>query len=125
MNNLWPIQQAIYAALIVAPATYPVYDAVTQGVVKPYIVIGEFLSDPDEELAAATTDASLNIHTWSAGIGKKESHAMLEFIRARLDGQVIGGAWSLSEEMNEVLEDPASTAASRLYHGVARFRVRV
>jgi hypothetical protein len=34
-------------------------------------------------------------------------------------------AWFVSEDFNEVLEDPASTASNRIYHGVARYRVRV
>jgi hypothetical protein len=130
MNNLWPVQQSIFSALSGVPATYPVYDAVPQTstglpVPKPYFVIGEFTAEPDEELAAATTDASGNLHAWSAGAGKKEVHAMLEFARARLDGQTISGAWACSEDFNEVLEDPGSTAAARIYHGVARYRLRV
>lgn len=125
MNNLAPIQTAIYAALSGAPATYPVYDAVPQGVAKPYIVIGEFTGLPDEELATATTDSTLNLHTWSASAGKSQTHAMLEFIRARLDGQTIAGAWLCSEEFTEIMEDPASTASNRIYHGVARYQVRV
>lgn len=125
MNNLWPVQQSIFAALDAVPKTYPVYDAVPQGVSRPYIVIGELTGDPDEELQAATTDASLNLHTWSATAGKMQTHAMLDFIRARLDGPTIGGVWVCTEDFAEIMEDPSSTAAARLYHGVARYRVRV
>jgi hypothetical protein len=124
--NLWPVQQAIFAALTAAPATYPVHDAVPQGAVYPYIVIGEISGLPDEELAAASADASFQVHAWSRSPGKKEAHAVLQFARARLDGQEVGaGAWACTEEFVEVLEDPASTAANRLYHGIARYRVRV
>jgi hypothetical protein len=50
---------------------------------------------------------------------------MLEFVRARLDNETVGGgAWACSEDFYEVIEDPSSTAASRLYHGIARYRVR-
>jgi hypothetical protein len=125
MNDLTTVQTSIYSALTANPATYPVYDAVPQGVSKPYIVIGEVTADPDDELQAATTDASLNLHTWSAVSGKSQTHTMLQFIRARLDGQTISGAWFCSEDFNEIMEDAGSTAASRLYHGVARYRVRV
>ena len=125
MNNLWAVQQAIYAALVAIPATYPVYDAVPQGVAKPYIVIGEFVGEPDEDLAAASTDLALNLHTWSATAGKSQSHAMLDFIRLRLDGQVLGGAWAIGEDFVELMEDEGSTATARIYHGVARYRVRV
>lgn len=106
-------------------ANYPVYDSVPQGVAKPYIAIGEMLADPDLELTAATTDAAINLHTWSATHGKSQSHAMLDFIRGRLDGQTLSGAWICAEEFNELMEDQGSTASARLYHGVARYQVRV
>ena len=47
------------------------------------------------------------------------------FVRDRLDGQDLGaGAWACTEDFADVLEDPSSTAASRLYHGIARYRIR-
>lgn len=125
MNNLWGAQQSIFAALDSVPKTYPVYDAVPQLTVKPYIVIGEYTAQPDEDLASVTTDATLNIHTWSNKSGKSETHAMLDFIRIRLDGQPIAGTWMCEEDFVDILEDPASTAAARLYHGIARYRLRV
>lgn len=125
MNDLWTVQQSVYAALTTAPATYPVFDNVPQGATKPYIVISSFDGQPDEELATVTTDANLNIDTWSATSGKMQSHAMLQFVRARLDGQTIAGSWLCTEDFVSILEDPASTAAARIYHGVARYRVRV
>lgn len=127
MIDLWPIQGAIYTALSGAPATYPVHDAVPQGAVFPYFVLGEITATPDDELEEATADAFFNLHAWSRYNGKKEVHAMLEFARARLDNQNVGtgvGVWALSEDFFEVMEDRASTAASRLYHGVARYRIR-
>lgn len=125
MNDLTPVQTSIIAALRGAPATYPVYDSVSQKATKPYIVIGEVTAGPDEELAAATTDAAINLHTWSKQPDKGQTYTMLQFIRARLDGQVLNGAWACTEDFNEVMEDPASTDTSRLYHGIARYRVRV
>jgi hypothetical protein len=125
MNDLTVIQTSIIAALRTAPATYPVKDSVPQNLAKPYIVFGEIVADPDEELTGATTDAAINLHTWSATDDKGQTYTMLQFIRARLDGQTISGAWAVSEDFNEVMEDPASTASARIYHGVARYRVRV
>jgi hypothetical protein len=125
MNDLTVARTAITAALKAVPATYPVYDPVPQGAAKPYIAFGPDNSQPDEELATATTDAAIQIDTWSATADRGQSYAMLQFIRARLEDQTIDGAWFCSEDFNEVLEDPASTASSRLYHGVARYRVRV
>lgn len=124
MDNLASIQTAVYSALTANPATYPVYDAVPQGVAKPYIVIGDIDADPDETLTQAT-DATIHLHTWSAYAGKFQTHTMLAFIRARLDGQTVGSAWAFTEEFNEMMEDASSTATARLYHGIARYRVRV
>ena len=125
MIDLQPIQTAIYIALTASPATYPVYDAVPKTATYPRIVIGEFAGLPDEDLAVSTVDLSVTLHTWSKQNGKAETHAMMEFIRDRLDGQDIGGgAWACSEDFVTVIEDRASTADQRLYHGVARYRVR-
>lgn len=125
MIDLWPVQQAIYTALNANPKTYPVHDAVPQSTAYPYLVIGEVTEIPDDELDVASADASFTVHAWSRYAGKKEAYAMLEFVRDRLDGQAIGGGvWACSEDFAEVIEDRTSTAASRLYHGVARYRVR-
>lgn len=125
MIDLWPVQQAIYTALSTAPATYPVYDAVPQGTAYPYLHIGEFSALPDEEIEVPSADASVVINAWSRQSGKQQAHAMLEFVRDRLDNQAIGGgAWACSEDFADILEDPSSTAAARLYHGIARYRVR-
>lgn len=125
MNDMWVPQQAVYSALTAAPATYPVYDAVPQGAAYPYIVIGEWTLEPDEEMTGPTTDGELNLHTWSATAGKSQSHAILQFIRARLDNVAVAGTWAFTEEFVELMEDPGSTASSRLYHAVARYRARV
>lgn len=126
MIDLWPVQQGIYSALAADPKTFPAYDAVPQNTPYPYLVIGEVSAVPDDELAAPSADASFQIHAWSRAAGKSQAYAMLAFARARLDGQSVGaGAWACTEDDLQVFEDRNSTAASRLYHGVARYRVRV
>lgn len=125
MIDLWPLQQAIYSALTAAPATYPVFDAVPQGVHAPYIVIGEFFNENDLDLSDVSSDSALTLHGWSRQQGKQQAHAILAFIRDRLDHQTIGGAWACYAEQEDVFEDRSSTAASRLYHAVARYRIRL
>lgn len=125
MNDLTAVRTDMYAKLTAAPATYPVYAPVPQGVPKPYIGFGPRTALPDEELAAASTDATVQLDAWSAQSSEAQVEAMGQFIRSRLDNVTISGAWFCSEDFWEVMEDPASTAASRLYHGVARYRVRV
>lgn len=125
MNDLTAVRTAMQTLLTGAPATYPVYDPVPQGVAKPYIAFGPDTSDPDEELAVVTTDAAIEIETWSATNGRAQSYAMLQFIRARLDGVAVSGSWLCTEDFASVMEDATSTASARIYHGVARYRVRV
>lgn len=125
MNDLTTARTAIYAALNAVPQTYPVFDPVPQLTPKPYIAFGPDSSLPDDEIATPTTDAMIQIDTWSALNSRAQTYAMGQFIRARLDGQTIAGAWFCAEDFWEVMEDPASTASARIFHGVARYRVRV
>jgi hypothetical protein len=125
MNDLGTVHQAIYTALNASPYTGKVYDAVPQGVAYPYIVIGAPSGLPDEELAAASSDVEWTLHGWTGGTSKAQGYAILAFFRSKLDNASIGGAWAFTEEFQTVFEDEASTAASRLYHAVARYRVRL
>lgn len=126
MNNLLPLQTAIFAALDGGP--YPVYDAVPQKARRPYIVIGEVTADPGEEVAESSADVSVSFHCWSETHGKDESHQMLAYIASVLDNVVsleFGGEWWLGfEEFREILEDPKSRADARLYHAVSRYQFR-
>lgn len=125
MIDLWPVQQAIVAALEANPATYPVYDAVREKEPRPYLVIGDANVFSDETLESASLDADLAIHAWSRYAGKKQAWEMLAFVRARLNGASLGsGVWAITEDFVQVLEDPASREDSRLFHGIARYRIR-
>lgn len=115
----------MYAKLAAAPATYPTYAPVPQGTPKPYIAFGATTALPDEELGPNTTDAMVELHTWSAQASEAQTHTMLQFIRARLHNVAVAGTWICAEDWNEIMEDPSSTATARLYHGIARYRVRV
>lgn len=125
MIATWPIQVAIFEALNAAPRTYPVFDAVPEKQSLPYIVIGEFTGTPDDELAVKSADLSVMIHAWSGHAGKSEAHQMLDFVRGRLDHAALdGGVWAVTEDFAEVMEDRESTAARRIYHAAARYRIR-
>lgn len=125
MITLWPVQVAIVSALTTAPATYPVHDAVPQGATFPHIRIGPWVGLPDLELAVPSIDAALLVHGFSRSAGMKQAHEIMEFVRQRLNNQPIGaGVWAITEDDHDVGEDPTSTAASRLYHGWSRYRVR-
>jgi hypothetical protein len=125
MIDLWPVHQALYTALTEAPATYPTYDAVPQNTAAPYLTIGQPDALSDEEIAVHSADIAWLVHAWSRQNGKKQAYAMLEFVRERLDGQDIGaGVWACTVDAVRVFEDPTSTAASRLFHGIAELRIR-
>lgn len=125
MIDLAPIQEAIYVALTAPPAPYPVYDPVPEDLQAPYIAIGDPNVFNDELLSVPSADADFVLHTWSRSHGKRETWEILAFIRSRLDHQAIGaGCWACTEDFYQVIEDPASREDSRLYHGIARYRIR-
>lgn len=125
MIDTWPIQQALYQALAVPAGPYPVFDAVPERQPHPYLVIGEIHAEPDDELAAPSLDLTVTIHGWSSHAGKAEAHQMLSFVRDRLLYTQLGaGIWACTEEMATVIEDRESTAARRIYHAAARYRIR-
>lgn len=121
MIDLWPVQALLTEALA---GEYPVYDAVPQGAAFPYLTLGAVTGEPDEELSEAGVDGSFVVDAWSRAGGKREVFEMLEFVRASLAGPLGGGVWLCVEEFVEVMEDVSSTAVKRLYHGVARYRIR-
>lgn len=124
MNDITAVRTDVYAKLAAAPATYPTYAPVPQGAAKPYIAFGLTTAEPGEELATATSEASFELNTWSTQASEAQTYAMLQFIRSRLDGVTLaGGGWRCVEEFWEIMEDPASTATARIYHGVARYGV--
>ncbi len=124
MIDLWPSQQAICDALTASPATYPIYDAIPLNAKEPFIALGAWTALQDDDLAVDSVDATQTIHAWSRGGGKAECFAMLQFIRERLANQQIGTAWACTEDSADVFEDRASTAASRLFHAFAIYRIR-
>lgn len=130
MVDFAPVQEAVDLALSgVSGGPYPVYDAVPVGegdeLPLPYIGLGKVTQVPGEEISELGATATIDIHVWSGVHGKYEAQEMLQYAREQLNHQDIGGGvWMIYEEGNDVFEDPTSTADNRLFHGIARYRIR-
>lgn len=87
------LQQAVYDALTGhAPLTAPVYDNVPQGAAFPYVVVGEDSInewDTDSETGAL---ASVVVHTWSRGRGRKETKELQGHIYDALHRATLTGS---------------------------------
>lgn len=125
MADLWPIQQTVYGILS-ADGDYDVYDGQpSQGTAYPYVVIGLRTKGPPliGELDGDESEGTITFHSWSAFKGADEVYPMHAWIRGLLHRQAVAGTWAVTEEFEEVSEDPSSTEELPLFHGVLRYRV--
>jgi hypothetical protein len=124
----WSLQQSIFAALSADAVltallgTGRIFDDVPQGTALPYVTLGQTTL---RDASTATEDGaehSLTVHVWSDARGKKETHAILDAIRAALHDQPLALAGhrlvNLRHELSEVRRDPDGATI----HGLARFR---
>lgn len=125
--NQWPIQVAIFDILSndadITARVEGVFDHVPQGTAYPYIVIGDDTGlqwDTDDSLG---TEATLTLHVWSEGAGRKETKEIMQLIYDalhRVDIQVDGLHTVLCQwEFSETLLDADGVRR----HGVMRFRL--
>jgi hypothetical protein len=121
MVDLWPIQQALFAALTAAPATYPAFDAVPAGTAEPYLVLGEVTETDASTLTEDGAEATFTVHGYSAYPGKRECFAMQAFVRERLHRQPIAGTWQCYEEFSTVIDESSPDEPS--FHLVVRYRI--
>jgi len=128
-RSLWPLQQAVYAALTSgspAPVSAPVYDAVPQDSAYPYVQIGDDLTVADfSPVAGEGDDVDFHIHGWSRYAGKKEVLEMMAEIKAALQGARLAvPGWQIAglrETFSTVILEPDG----KTRHSVQRFRVRL
>lgn len=80
----WSLQKAIFSALDAA-LSVPVYDAVPQDAVQPYVVLASQLSVPDDPLNSRRDERHFYINVWSgkgdsSGLGPKGQRQALEIM---------------------------------------------
>ncbi|MFQ5467971.1 MAG: DUF3168 domain-containing protein [Kiloniellaceae bacterium] len=128
-SSLWPLQQAVFAALGGDPALKAligdparVFDHVPANSAFPYVVIGEATARDWDTKTDPGMEQNLSVHTWSRARGAKETKQIMAAIVATLDHAplaVAGHALVLIRfEFAQTLVDPDGLT----HHGVQRFR---
>jgi len=128
-DSSWPLQQAIYAALVAAPAIKAlagdparVFDDVPETAAFPLISIGDATG---ADWSSKTTDgleATITLHVWSRQRGRREVKVILDAVHGVLHNaalSVAGHALALLqfEFAEDFLDEDGLTR-----HGVARYR---
>lgn len=143
-NPATPIQRAIVARLRadatlvtllapikgVTPATPAVVDQPEEGQVYPYIVVGDHLSVPDNDLTSFGREGTETIHVWTKARSNKPGQDLADRVTALLDHQAAALSALLAadgfkcvtirQEFDQALRDPDP----QLRHHVVRFRIQ-
>ncbi|KIL46157.1 hypothetical protein KR50_28320 [Jeotgalibacillus campisalis] len=90
---------------------------------KPYIRVGEPISEPFSNKTSYGEEVSLVIHTWSEAMGKKQSYDIINAAIKLLYAQplVLDGGFSIvkmDEPRTQVFDD----IDGKTYHGVIRLK---
>jgi hypothetical protein len=125
---MWPLQQAVFAALSTDAAltallgTGRVLDDVPQGTPLPYVALGPILAQDWSTGTEDGTEHLIAIHVWSGARGKKQAHELLGAIRAALHEQplLVPGhrLVSLRHQRSEIRRG----TDGETIHAIARFR---
>lgn len=87
------LQQAIFTALtasapLVAALGAPrIYDEAPEPVAFPYVSFGPATVHDDDTATERADEHVFTLHIWSRARGRKESHALVELVRASLHDQ--------------------------------------
>lgn len=124
----WALQQSVFSALagnatLVALLGAPrVYDDVPQATPFPYVT---FAQSQARDWSTGTEDGAehiLTLHVWSRAKGRKETHEIMDAVRAALHDQPLGltahRLVNIRHEFSEARRDPDGET----YHGIVRYR---
>lgn len=124
------VQSAVYTALTsnstLTSAVTGVYDYVAENTLFPYVVIGEFLSQTQDDKNIDGMSSYVTIHTFDQSHGKKKTHQLISYIHDTLHNQTISISGQSFIEcrwdgLSTVMQE--NTDNNVLYHGVIRFRI--
>lgn len=126
--RLVDVQTAVFAALngntTLRALVSGVYDSVAQGVVFPYVAIGDGTAVPFDTCTTLGDDATIDVHVWSRYRGRAECKAIQEAVYNVLHWQTmagLAGLVSIEQEMAQDFLDPDGLTR----HGVQRFRILI
>ncbi|PPA70037.1 DUF3168 domain-containing protein [Jeotgalibacillus proteolyticus] len=124
---LWPVQVALFQRLsndpVLSSIVTGVFDYVPDEQSKPYVRIGEPLSDPFSNKTSYGEEVSTVIHTWSSAMGKKQSYDIINAAIKALYAQPLSldGGFSIvkmDEPRTQVFDD----IDGKTNHGVIRLK---
>lgn len=125
---LLPVQGAMFARIKADAALNTaiggrVYDEVPENAVYPYVVLGEGVETPDNELAAYESRVAETLHVWSAYRGFAEALTIAGHLIRVFDHQPLAvpgrGLVAVRHEQTVTMRDPDSDVR----HAVVRFAV--
>jgi len=121
------LQKAVFAALVGDAGVGAligdrIYDAAPRNAVFPYVAIGTVETLDWSTGTETGAEHRLTLHAWSRERGKAESYAIMEAVRAALDGAALAldghALVNLRFEAGSAGRDPDGLT----WHGVMRFR---
>lgn len=124
----WQLQTAIYSTLS-ADATLSnllggskVFDDIPRGTDFPYVTIGQ---SQVRDWSTGTDDGDehiVTVHVWSRAKGRRQVHAIIDAIRARLHDQVLTVPGHRLINLRQELSDARREGDGETYHGIVRYR---
>ena len=124
----WDLQKAIYAvlvddvALVALLGSGRVYDDVPRGAPFPYVTFGPSTTRDWSTGTERGAEHLLTLRTWSKAGGEKETHEILEAVRAALHETSLSLDGHRLVSLRHEMSDTTRGADGETYQGVARFR---
>lgn len=128
-SSLWPLQAAVYKALVsntaLTTACNGVFDSLAPANTQyPYVVIGEAMETNNDLLARIGREVSLTIHIWSNYQGTRELKQLANMVTSTLDRTLLNAAdWNISFAAFESFLTLVET--DNIYHGVLKIRYKL
>lgn len=134
--NIWDLYKAIYTELV---ASQPSFDALVQNSggactiadhpdqdgTFPFITVGQFTANEDDDKSSDGLIGILDIHAWSRQRGRQEIHQIMDLCRTLLHHNssitIAGDSVTLIQHLLTI--PPTLDPDGHTYHGVVRFSI--
>jgi Protein of unknown function (DUF3168) len=127
-SSSWALQKAIYAVISTDPTLLDllgaprIYDDVPQATDPPYLTLGQSTVN---DWSTGTEDGDehlLTLHIWSLADGRRETHAIIDALRAALHDRALVLDGHQLINLRYVYSDARREADGETYHGIVRLR---
>lgn len=127
-SAVWALQQSIYQALagnaevVDVLGGAKIFDDVPQSASFPYLTFGQSIERDWSTGSERGCEHTLTLHVWSQAGGRKQTHEIIEKVRAALNDAPITvedhKLVNLRHEFSEARRDEDGET----YHGIVRYR---